>query len=160
MNHFFVHFEYYLQGFCPTSDFFWSQTQSKNVESVRSFPSFQSLRSFRRWGQKLCGRGRVTRAGNRDDGSMQWQTPSNESLSCSLWLLFTAFLSKKWFCFGQTQSKTIDPGTRGAAADCSPKARLKPYFPAHVPRMTWVAQGKLPQIRTLICCGTAIREFF
>ena len=51
--------------------FFWSQTQSKNVESARS------PRCPPRWGQKLCGRGRVTRAGNRDDGSMQWQTPSN-----------------------------------------------------------------------------------
>ena len=81
MNHFLVRFDCYLQRVCPKSDFFWSQTQSKNVESVRSFPSFRSLR---RWGQKPCGRGRVTRAGNRDDGSMQWQTPSNESLSCSL----------------------------------------------------------------------------
>ena len=120
MSLFFVHFDYYLRGF---SFYFFGKSQDshrdRNLEV--QFPGAQRatktpcLMSFFTAIYCVCS--------------------VNESLFCSLWLLFTRFLSKKCFFFGQTQSKTIDPGTRSRKLpEASPKARLKPYFSRACPQ--------------------------
>ena len=55
-----------------------------------------------------------------------------------LWRTGAMVLWKKCCCFGQTQSKTINPGTRGVARrqlpETSYEARLKPYFSRACPQ--------------------------
>ena len=86
-------------------------------------------------------------------GAILYVSAVNGVLLDPFWLQFTRFLSKKWFfvlakleVYPSIQGLVPAAAPNGAARRIAlPKRGWNPTSPAHVPRMTWVAQGKLPQ---------------